>query len=708
MAFPLSRIAFVLCIASLLGRASTSSAHQGTAHSLLGLQEHVGNLSFSFGRIHLDYNGRHPHESDRSLQTGSSNNTSVFRPIRFQFDTQAIESRRGLGYNSQIDYILTTVLPAVAATWSRHLHVVPNTQPISVNSSSCNKALHLQFPQVAPALLYNADIAIVVGGYDQLTDEYGNAYQLCVPGSGTLALALPCALDQVDRPALGFINFCLNQTRPSANGSVANRIQTIFASWLNTAFRDDQLTTHLVDVAVHETGHVLGFSDGLFKYFRDADGNPRTARPFVESTVTCPNGQTVTQVFPSTNTVKVLASTGGRRSYHMVTPRVTQVARNSLNCQTLQGARLDDSPTDCIASHWHERLFYGELMGPVYSSSSENVLSPLTLALMEDSGFYRVNYQGAKSPAFGLGAGCSFVNDECVIHEQIPDYANNTFCATPMQFTVTGNLDITSLDSVACDPSHHSWVTCDLYNLTYYPAVLTANETTNKIHYWSSPLLFSENDFADSCPVLDFGLGRDCTVNDPSYPAQFLGETTGSTSRCVSTFLTIGSVRRNRPACFQIVCDASTSRVLLSIGSQTLVCEWDGQVIAVPGQTPYNIICPKRVAVCPSLFSCLADCSGRGTCVYNATPPYCQCFAGEPNNGGCFASISSASYAPSSAPAPQPTKGVPSTFSPTASSGLVVKVQAPTPTLTSSVQQTLTMTSWLTAFVTCLGVVILY
>ena len=42
-------------------------------------------------------------------------------------------------------------------------------------------------------------------------------------------------------------------------------------------------------------------------------------------------------------------------------------------------------------------------------SPTTNVLSPLTLALMEDSGWYIANFSKASLLPWGHGAGCDFV-----------------------------------------------------------------------------------------------------------------------------------------------------------------------------------------------------------------------------------------------------------------------------------------------------------
>ena len=70
------------------------------------------------------------------------------------------------------------------------------------------------------------------------------------------------------------------------------------------------------------------------------------------------------------------------------------MARNHFDCQSMTGARLENQPTSegyitALGCHWDERLYLSELMGPIFSGYSD-ILSSLTLALLEDSGWYKV------------------------------------------------------------------------------------------------------------------------------------------------------------------------------------------------------------------------------------------------------------------------------------------------------------------------------
>lgn len=41
------------------------------------------------------------------------------------------------------------------------------------------------------------------------------------------------------------------------------------------------------------------------------------------------------------------------------------------------------------------------------------MISPFTLAILADSGYYEVNYNSTSGYTWGKGLGCTFVNERC-------------------------------------------------------------------------------------------------------------------------------------------------------------------------------------------------------------------------------------------------------------------------------------------------------
>ena len=72
--------------------------------------------------------------------------------------------------------------------------------------------------------------------------------------------------------------------------------------------------------------------------------------------------------------------------------------------QALEGAELEnEGGSGTQWSHWEESLFYDEIMTGLSSGAGRSVLSNLTLALMEDSGWCVLFLSSSLSLSLGNG-----------------------------------------------------------------------------------------------------------------------------------------------------------------------------------------------------------------------------------------------------------------------------------------------------------------
>lgn len=96
----------------------------------------------------------------------------------------------------------------------------------------------------------------------------------------------------------------------------------------------------------------------------------------------------------------------------IVTPHVVKEVRAHFKCPTLEGAEIENQGgSGRRYSHLEKRVYENEAMTGVFTNNP--VFSRITLALMEDSGWYRANYEMAEDLDWGRNAGCIFAQNSC-------------------------------------------------------------------------------------------------------------------------------------------------------------------------------------------------------------------------------------------------------------------------------------------------------
>ena len=86
-------------------------------------------------------------------------------------------------------------------------------------------------------------------------------------------------------------------------------------------------------------------------------------------------------------------------------PIALEKARSYYGCSSLKGIPLQTKPGPKVGGHWSETYLYDELMTPTTGAESEKV-SPMTLALCEDTGWYKANYNVSENFTYMKGTGC--------------------------------------------------------------------------------------------------------------------------------------------------------------------------------------------------------------------------------------------------------------------------------------------------------------
>eukprot|EP00057_Strongylocentrotus_purpuratus_P026932 XP_011681406.1 PREDICTED: leishmanolysin-like peptidase [Strongylocentrotus purpuratus] len=210
-------------------------------------------------------------------------------------------------------------------------------------------------------------------------------------GEGLIAYASACYIDDItDRPLAGFMNICpfgLNLDRE-----------------------------RLLSTVQHEIFHALGFSHSLYALYRDEDGNPLTPR---EANGYPPVDPVSGLFLWSSRVIQELTldwdyvgGTTQRTVQALVTPNIVREARAHFRCPTLMGLEIEDGGGAGTAlAHFEKRIMATESMNGYLTPT--RVFSRMTLALMEDTGWYIPDYEMADIMNWGKGLGCDFVQKSC-------------------------------------------------------------------------------------------------------------------------------------------------------------------------------------------------------------------------------------------------------------------------------------------------------
>eukprot|EP00388_Colpodella_angusta_P024592 GDKJ01064633.1.p1 GENE.GDKJ01064633.1~~GDKJ01064633.1.p1 ORF type:complete len:1083 (+),score=195.18 GDKJ01064633.1:1-3249(+) len=210
-------------------------------------------------------------------------------------------------------------------------------------------------------------------------------------GSSTLGWAVSCFNDQNDRPVAGQLNICTNNMDPSADsaGSVA----------------------YAAAFFAHEVMHALGFASDTLPFFRDGETRELLARSHrdqygsppinAEGYFTADKSTFEGVVFkPKTSKSPNKHLQSAITAGYLVTPSVRLAVQRHFGCDSLKGAAFEDEGGDgSQGSHFERRIFGPELMTGVMATRPR--ASPLSLAVLEDSGWYLPNYYAVPEMIWG-------------------------------------------------------------------------------------------------------------------------------------------------------------------------------------------------------------------------------------------------------------------------------------------------------------------
>lgn len=412
-------------------------------------------------------------------------------------------------------------------------HILPRIQsaiqvqgPTTIaafKNTGCDKLIHV--PTKFTTKSTDTDLILMMTSVNNPDEDY-------------LAYATACSLDGVTgRPNVGMVAINI------ANTNLTDLQKEIF--------------TYTI---IHEIHHILIMSPDLWSFFYQVN-------------------------YPVAKNVTISSKNGTSTQVMVVSPSVVSYGAQHFACPSFPGVPMENQGgSGSIGTHW-EKVFMGnELM--TSQMTGKPAYSQFTLALMADSGWYKVNYNQADEFNWGKGAGCGFYDFSCSTNYR-------EFCPKP----VVGN------------PA------------TYF---YCSKDYTSKAYCIGT-------DFTDNCYIKEYMSDYNCNFQDPNFSRTTLYESPGHNSRCFITNYN----NQQYPGCYPSACSGNT--IVLTVNGRNVTCGQAGTTVSVGSVT---IVCPNPSDFCSYLSQqCLNDCSGNGRCMNGGC--FCNLFYDGTDcsiNVGCGAS----------------------------------------------------------------------
>lgn len=135
--------------------------------------------------------------------------------------------------------------------------------------------------------------------------------------------------------------------------------------------------------AAHQLTHILGFSETSFDLFQ----KPNNAGTY--------------------SVDDLIVKKDGRNLFRG--PTVVEKARKYFECVTAEGMPLARQDSN----HWDSLILPNEYMNQ--TPDADSVYTFFTFALLQDSGWYSINWEKVDTPTYGAGLGCGPLEADCMV-----------------------------------------------------------------------------------------------------------------------------------------------------------------------------------------------------------------------------------------------------------------------------------------------------
>jgi leishmanolysin-like peptidase len=324
---------------------------------------------------------------------------------------------------------------------------------------------------------------------------------------------------------------------------------------------DDQL----IMIFTHEVAHSLGFAKSHMQNYLKPDGTKYAEEELF-----------VTREYRGIQNLMFLK-----------TPNVLARARIAFDCQELPGLQLENQGNSTsAASHWESRIMRNEFMNPQMVPHNA-VYSDLTLALFEDSGWYKPDYNYSTSITWGYQQGCDFHEKKCINSKYNAEFEE--FCT----------------DSEAESRCSSNYLDKGICFMREYDT-----DISTEYRYFKDKKL-GGNLYTDYCPIVTGTTNcRTLRLGNKEYGEEFCEE-----CRCIEgTYSKSKELPHIQGTCHRI--DCIDGNVYITIGVVSVKCGTTGEWVKVKGFQG-KLKCPDIKKICrepPCSNNCYGEKCYNGSC----------------------------------------------------------------------------------------------
>ena len=355
------------------------------------------------------------------------------------------------------------------------------------------------------------------------------------------------------------------------------------------------IENYLESIILHQFIHILGFLYSSFDKFPGGFSN----------------------VIKTENETRT-----NKQKKFIITQNVIAYAKKYFNCDSITGVELEDGGgyDNYENSHWEARILLGELMiSEIYTP--EQAISGFTLALLEDSGWYKTNKFTGGLMRFGKFQGCNFLYKDCEVEDSSKNkFKNDLFTGEMNHYyksTCTSGRQSRAYNVMNDGPSR---------NLQYH-----GKEVADKC-FVSDSYQIEENQrfFVGSCRRGGGEYGQRIYYNNNYSPSSIyksngniplvFGEIISTNSFCILSSAIPSKYKLNNnnaygyyanithPMCYPIFC--SSKSLTIKIFDQYIVCPREGGISEMKGEFEGHIYCPDYNLICTGSKLCndIFDC----------------------------------------------------------------------------------------------------